>query len=226
MIKSIFRIWKKYDLLNGTLENIKEMFQLIYKNYTLAMSALIENLEEQKDKIYANDKKINALEKDVRLKILEHLTLNPKQDLSYSLIMITVVKDLERIGDYLKNVIELAVENPEKLTMNPYTSNLAGIKDDLGKRLKEADSVFIKSNEKKAKEIYDFSREVTTKTDAIILHILNDQEQDVKDAVLTALLSRYLKRISAHLANIMTSIFNPFHQMGYDHKSGFEDELS
>jgi phosphate transport system protein len=219
MIKSIFNIWKKHDLLNNALDNIKEMFRLIYINYTLAMTALIEDLDQQKAMIYSNDKKINELEKDVRRKILEHLTLNPKQDLSYSLIMITVVKDLERIGDYLKNVIELAVENPEKLTINPYTSDLVRIKDMLGKKLEEAESVFISSDEKRAKEIYDFSRKVSTKTDAIILHILNDERQEVKDAVLTALLTRYLKRISSHLANIMTSILNPFHLMGYDHKS-------
>lgn len=219
MIKSIFNIWKKHDLLNNALDNIKEMFRLIYINYALAMTALIEDLDQQKAMIYSNDKKINELEKDVRRKILEHLTLNPKQDLSYSLIMITVVKDLERIGDYLKNVIELAVENPDKLTINPYTSDLVRIKDMLGKKLEEAESVFISSDEKRAKEIYDFSREVSTKTDAIILHILNDEGQEVKDAVLTALLTRYLKRISSHLANIMTSILNPFHLMGYDHKS-------
>ena len=225
MIKSILNIWKKYNLLNEALEDIKKMFQLIYKNYTLAMSALIENLDQQKNIIYANDKTINKLEKNVRRKILEHLTLNPKQDLSYSLIMITVVKDLERIGDYLKNVIELAIENPSNLAMNPYTRDLVRIKDELGKRLEKAESVFINSNEKKAKEIYDFSRKIITRTDAIILHILNDQGQDVKEAVLTALLTRYLKRISSHLANIMTSIINPFHLMGYDHKSGYKDEL-
>ena len=225
MIKSIFNIWKKHALLNEALDDIKKMFQLINKNYKLAMSALIENLDQQKNKIYANDKIINELEKGVRRKILKHLTLDPKQDLSYSLIMITVVKDLERIGDYLKNVIELAIENPAKLAMNPYTSDLVRIKDELGKKLVKAESAFINSNEKKAREIYNFSRRVTTRTDAIILHILNDQGQKVKDAVLTALLTRYLKRISSHLANIMTSIINPFHLMGYDHKSEFKDEL-
>lgn len=218
MIKSIFNIWKKHDILNKTLDDIREMFRLIYKNYSLAMTALIEDLDQQKATIYSNDKKINQLEKDVRRKILEHLTINPKQDLSYSLIMITVVKDLERIGDYLKNVIELAVENPEKLAINPYTADLVRIKDLLGKKLEQAESVFVDSDEKRAQEIYDFSRDVSTKTDAIILHILNDSGQDVKDAVLTALLTRYLKRISSHLANIMTSILNPFHLMGYNHK--------
>lgn len=223
MFKSIFSIWKKYTLFNQTLENIKEMFHLIHTNYALAMSALIEDYDRRKSDIYANDRKINELEKDVRRKILEHLKLNPKQDLSYSLIMISVVKDLERMGDYLKNVIELAEQNPERLIDHPYMSDLIRIKDELGLKLGEAESVFVNSDEKKAKDIYRFSRDVTSKTDAIIVHILNDKDLDVKDAVMTALLTRYLKRISSHLANIMTSIINPFHLMGYDHTSEFEE---
>jgi len=35
------------------------------------------------------------------------------------------------------------------------------------------------------------------------------------DAIATALYTRYLKRISAHLINIATSIFNPFERIGF-----------
>lgn len=40
-----------------------------------------------------------------------------------------------------------------------------------------------------------------------------------REAIVYALFARYLKRIAAHLANILTTVINPFHLVGY----GFED---
>jgi phosphate uptake regulator len=53
----------------------------------------------------------------------------------------------------------------------------------------------------------------------MIIHILEDSEIQTREAVVYALFCRYLKRIAAHLANIFTTISNPFHLVGY----GVED---
>ena len=38
------------------------------------------------------------------------------------------------------------------------------------------------------------------------------------DAATVALFARYLKRIAAHSRNVMTSLVNPFHRIGYREK--------
>jgi hypothetical protein len=38
------------------------------------------------------------------------------------------------------------------------------------------------------------------------------------DAAALALYTRYLKRISAHLKNVLSSVVNPFHRIGYKEK--------
>ena len=42
-----------------------------------------------------------------------------------------------------------------------------------------------------------------------------DPQLSPSDAVATALYTRYLKRIGAHLMNIATSIVNPFERIGF-----------
>jgi len=76
-----------------------------------------------------------------------------------------------------------------------------------------------------AKEYYKYYRDVTEKTDGLIIHIMDSKDLSVRDAVVYALFSRYLKRISAHLANILTTVINPFHEVGYGYNEYKDEEI-
>lgn len=219
MFRKIFAIWKREGLLNQALASTERMFTLASENYDTATEELIENLDVKRANIYMTDQKINECEKEVRRKVLEHLTLNPKQDLSSSLILITVVKDLERIGDYVKNIVELAYHYPSKMEKNKYTTELIEISNRMSGVLKDSLRVFMEADVEEAKKYYTFHREVTKKTDAMTEKLLEEKKIKTREAVVYALFARYLKRIAAHLANILTTVINPFHLVGY----GFEN---
>ena len=219
MFRKIFAIWKSDSLLNQALERTEKMFKLAAENFDISTTELIENLDTKRANIYMTDQKINECEKDVRRKVLEHLTINPKQDLSSSLILISVVKDLERIGDYEKNIVELAYHYPKKLEKNGYTNELIEISEKMSVILKDSLRVFMEADVKKAKNYYLFHRDVTQKTDSMTEKLLEENRLNIREAVVYALFARYLKRIAAHLANILTSVINPFHLVGY----GFEN---
>lgn len=223
MFKNIFAIWTREGLLNQSLKYTESMFKLASKNFDIATEELIENLDVKRANIYLTDQKINDCEKEVRRKVLEHLTINPQQDVSYSLILITVVKDLERIGDYVKNIVELAYHYPKKMTMDDYSSELIEINKKMSSILKDSKNVFMQADVQKSKDYYKFYREVVKKTDAIIEKLLEEKKIKTREAVVYALFARYLKRIASHLANILTTVINPFHLVGYGFES-FKDE--
>jgi phosphate uptake regulator len=201
--------------MKKALECTEQMFILASKNFEIATEELIENLDIKRAKIYSTDQKINEYEQDVRRKVFEHLAINPKQDLNASLILITVVKDLERIGDFVKNIIELSHHYPKKLPDSEYTKVLIEIRNRMNHILKDSLNVFKEGDVEKAKEYYAFYREVSEKVDSMIIHLLEDDSLKVREAIVYALFARYLKRISAHLGNIITTIINPFHLVGY-----------
>lgn len=147
------------------------------------------------------------------------MSINPKQDLTSSLILITVVKDLERIGDYIKNIFELSYHYSRPLPKNTYSEVLIDLTAQMSSVLKDSLRVFRSADTETAKNYYIFYRKVTKKTDHLIEALLEDKEISIREAVVYALFSRFIKRIAAHLANVLTTVINPFHQVGY----GFED---
>jgi hypothetical protein len=52
------------------------------------------------------------------------------------------------------------------------------------------------------------------------MDIVSERASDLSgpDAATVSLYARYLKRIAAHSRNVMTSIVNPFHRIGYREK--------
>lgn len=224
MFESIFKVWKKEGLLKQALDRTEKMFQLVSENFDIASNQLIGKLNAKQD-IYETDKQINEHEKEVRRKVLEHLSINPKQDLTSSLILITVVKDLERIGDYIKNIFELSYHYSKPLPANTYSEVLIGLKSQMSEVLKDSLRVFKSADKEKAKEYYKFYRKVTEKTDHLIEALLEEKEIRVREAVVYALFARYLKRIAAHLANVLTTVINPFHQVGYGFETYKEEEI-
>ena len=109
MFKNLLNFWKGKDFLSRVLDEFKEMLNGTQDMFNSVCKKLIHNEEviALEDKIYDVDKKINDLEKDIRKKIVGHLSLQPSVDVSACLLLMSVVKDAERLGDYCKNLFEV-----------------------------------------------------------------------------------------------------------------------
>ena len=72
-------------------------------------------------------------------------------------------------------------------------------------------------NEENALEIYLETREIGKLCDDSMKAIILDEQSNLKtpSAVVFALNFRYLKRINAHLRNIVSSVINPYDRIGY-----------
>jgi phosphate uptake regulator len=69
----------------------------------------------------------------------------------------------------------------------------------------------------KAKEVMSEHWWIAKRSDDIMDHLVSngDEALTASEAVSTALYTRYLKRISAHLMNIASSVVNPFDRIGF-----------
>ncbi|MCH8936264.1 MAG: PhoU domain-containing protein, partial [Gemmatimonadetes bacterium] len=62
---------------------------------------------EERTQIYKQDVKVNKLERKIRKQVIAHLSIaGNSADVPYSLLLMSLVKDVERIGDYAKNLAE------------------------------------------------------------------------------------------------------------------------
>ncbi|MCF7909924.1 MAG: hypothetical protein K9L58_05370, partial [Candidatus Omnitrophica bacterium] len=158
MFKNLLQFWRGKDFLNQVLDEFKNMLDDTHRMFDSVCRRLINNEKEGelKDNIYSLDKKVNNLEKDIRKRIIEHLAIQPSVDLPTSLLLMSVVKDAERLGDYAKNLFEVTNVLNGPLDKESYLSFFGGVGQDLEKLFDITEEAFIESDEKKAAQAWSY----------------------------------------------------------------------
>jgi len=202
------------ECFNATADMLREDFVMFEESTrTLRHS----DSDELQFDIYKADKKINKYEREVRRKVLAHLTVSRPTDVGPGLVLISVVGNVERIGDYTKNITELATAHPNRLHGFKFEDELAEVELKLTDRFKKVTEAFASSNEELARQIMEGHRDIASWCDTTVNEIIIGPTEGLHTghAVVLALYIRFLKRIWAHLTNISSSIVNPFPRIGY-----------
>tara|TARA_Y100000768_G_scaffold126774_1_gene94061 strand:- start:951 stop:1616 length:666 start_codon:yes stop_codon:yes gene_type:complete len=219
MLKEFFNLLKSDSLYEQALVESYEMLDIDLSMFTESVRSLRESDSADINiDIYDMDKKINSFERDVRRKIMTHLTVNPQQDLSSGLVLVSVVIDIERIGDYTKNIYDLALNHPSKLVGGNYEESLLEVEESTRKFFIDSVKSFKEQDIDLARRLMeDYKTEISSKCEEITKSIVSGKSSDISssDAAAVALYARYLKRISAHCRNLISSIVNPFERIGY-----------
>ena len=219
MFKQIFEIFKSDSLYEQALSECHEMLDIDLQMFKASIKSLRESdIAEINIDIYAMDKKINEFERDVRRKVMTHLAVGGKEDLGSGLVLVSVVIDIERIGDYTKNIYDLAVNHPKKLNGGSIEDRLKEIETISYDLFEESIDAFKNQNIEKARDLMGHYKEnISSQCDSITNDIILGRIDDLNSSNSTAvgLYARYLKRVSAHSRNLISSIVNPFERIGY-----------
>ena len=216
MLAELLKAWRRRDLLRRILDEFIQMLDISRGMFEATCEVLEgkKKLDQVKITIYQHDQEINKLEQTIRTQLLEHLTLRPSVDTSACLVLMSVVKDAERLGDYCKNLIEVAEMYRRKLTEGRYVIPLLEIKRSIDQMFAGVTLAFAQSDEIAAHSINSASGTITQKSDLLLEQLIRDNLPTDK-AVAYTLLTRYFKRISAHLSNIATSVVVPLPRLDY-----------
>ena len=219
MFKQIFEIFKSDSLYEQALGECHKMLDIDLSMFKASIDSLrkSDSAEIEID-IYEMDKKINEFERDVRRKVMTHLAIGDKEDIGSGLVLVSVVIDIERIGDYTKNIYDLAVNHPNKLSGGNVEDRLAEIEKISYKLFKESIHAFKNQNIEKASGLMgDYKDNISKQSDSITNDIIQGKIGDLNIGTASAvgLYSRYLKRIAPHSRNLISSVVNPFERIGY-----------
>lgn len=200
---------KVYEEFSDMLTNSKDMFDMVCKKLMQGMVDL-----ELKDRIYALDKGVNKLERDIRKHIIEHLSVQPAQDVPFCLILMSVVKDAERLGDYAKNLFQVTEILHKPIDNKIYDHYFDKLDEKISDLFDKTKTAFIESDEKLATELTSLERHIVKKCDQIIIN-LSKSSLTTNEAVCLTLIARYFKRTAAHLTNIGTSVVLPISKLDF-----------
>ena len=219
MFKQIFEIFKSDSLYEQALIECHEMLDIDLTMFTESIKSLRKSdSTEIKIDIFAMDKKINEFERDVRRKVMTHLAIGGKEDIGSGLILVSVVIDIERIGDYTKNIYDLAINHPKKLHGGSLESRIDQIEKTVFNLFEESIYAFKNQDIEQARLLMgQYKKDISNQADEITNEIVMGEisDLDIGSASAIGLYSRYLKRIAAHSRNIISSVVNPFERIGY-----------
>ena len=221
MFEFLREMFSSDNLLQQAFDASSEMIRDDYAMFKESVNSLRRSdSSELKFDIYAADKKINKYEREVRRMVLTQLAIAQPADVSPGLILISVVSDVERIGDYTKNIYELATAHPKRLDAKQYEERLQEVEQTITKKFKQVNEAYAKSDEELAIHLMAEHKDISHWCDLVNNELIISPPTDIAvgDAVTLALYVRFMKRISSHLTNIVSSVVNPFPRIGYRSK--------
>ena len=225
MWKPLFSVFYKDSLLDKAYRDSYKMFKLTQKMFLESKKSFRQKgLKDIKIDIYDADAKVNKFERKVRKKVFRHLAERGGDEIYSSLLLISVIIDIERIGDYTKNVLELAKNYRGKLKCDSYEEDTkkveSAVEDSFVRVLKQ----FEFSEKTDAEKLLSEYHWINKLCDQRAADLITEADKTISscDAVALALYIQYLKRINSHLRNIATSVINPFDKIGFT--PGLRDE--
>jgi len=220
-MKELLAIFKKDNLIDLAFQRTYEMMDITQNMFLEVKRSLREEDTNRLTKdIYDQDIAVNKFEREVRRKVLSHLAVSGTQDLYSGLTLVSIIIDIERVGDYTKNIIEIAQNHPAKLAGGIYDEDLVRVEDAVEDVFSRIRNAFEKADETEARKICEDYEWVTKLCDQHAIDYLNDRDKTIStsDAVALSLYFRYLKRIYSHLRNVASSVINPFDKIGFYNK--------
>ncbi len=221
MYKKFLELFGKENLLDQAIEMTIKMLETDREMFIASMESLRAHDDSRLPfDIYEKDKEINRFEREVRRNVMTHLTVAGTSNIVPGLVLVSIVIDVERIGDYTKNIVELATAHPKKLNGGIFENDLVEIEKVVVERFDKIGVVIRDMDFTLAKGLMSDHRNVSRLVDKIHLEIISEKDKSLTpaSAVTLALYFRYLKRVAAHITNIASSIVNPFPRIGFKDK--------
>ena len=207
MFRGIFGGSQRSPLIEAAFDDISSMLRHSSRMLDLALAALLDNQPLERD-LDEMDDPVDESERMVRRSVLEHLSFNPQQDLVASLVLVSMVQDAERIGDFARGIGEI-VPLARSPRSGAFADRLRGIAQELRPLFEETEDGFRNDDPERARAVMEKASALKAELQEFTADVAaSDLTADM--AVVYASAARILRRIGAHLSNIASSVAQPY----------------
>ena len=192
-----------------------EMLDRDRREVDLAMSVLLGDLAPKaaNKELRSTDRKVNEAEREIRRALVVHASVFGSIEIPSVLMYMSIVKDIERVGDYAKNLIDLALDGVT-LEHAPDLPAWTALATEVSTFIAHSTEAFAERDQDRARSLLaqgnglleDFNRRVSA--------LVKGADHD-PNPVARALALRYLKRVVAHLLNVLSSVVMPLDRLDY-----------
>ena len=220
VFKDLVTIWNSEDSLSQAWTSSNEMLHLSHEMFTDSVNALRSGEKNKVIKsIKLRDEEINQYHRNIRKKVVTYYSVSKDvTNINSGLVLINMVVDIERVGDYTKNILDLAKYYPKKLRSEKISEDLRIIEQAVIERFQNTVKAVEEMDEIAAKElIKSYRSDLGKLSDNLVASSISGDLKIGEEHMASSMVlyARYLKRIGAHLKNITSVVINPFESIGY-----------
>jgi phosphate uptake regulator len=224
--KHLYEALKAKDAISEMISQFVEMLEI--GRWMFAKScAVVEKrvpASEVREELFERDRLINKLERTIREQIVVHLVTGHEGDIGMCLVLMSIVKDAERIGDYCKNVFLVGTQFKGRYQRAEYAVPLRTLETQIADLFPRVQEAFSQTKETEARLVAEDSSVLRKQCDLLMQQLLTPGGSATPDeAAALVIRARFLKRISAHLGNIATSVGNPVPMLDYRGKKPLDE---
>ncbi len=194
---------------------VQKMIEYDRYQFDLAMSALLGKVvaADVNDDLRSTDQKVNGLEREIRRELAVHASVSGGIHTPAVLVYMSVVKDIERIGDYAKNLLDLALDDAT-FTDVPDAEEWERLATEISAYIADAGDTFQARDADRARRLLTRGSDLLDIFDDRVTQLVRGDDAGAQ-AVARALAHRYLKRVIAHLMNLLSAVIMPLHSIDY-----------
>lgn len=203
------------DRLEGIETRAQTMLELDRFEFDLAMSALLgrTRAEDVNQQLRDADRKVNRLEREIRRELVVHASVFGGIQSPAVLVYMSVVKDIERVGDYAKNLLDLASDGAD-LSRAPDAEEWERLSAEVSEYIQLAGGAFQSRDAERSRQLRARGDDLLDLFDERVSELIRADDPGGQ-AVPRALAHRYLKRVVAHLMNLLSAVVVPLDRLDF-----------
>ena len=161
------------------------------------------------------DVKVNKLQRKIRKRVVMHLSVSRNApDLPYCLVLMSLVKDVERIGDYAKDLSFIHEFAPPVFAEHEIVRELRLIRAGVEEMMLSLKPVLESTDNTQAIRLIRNGRGLIDRGDEV-LRALAKQPFDAPTHTALVLGTQYYRRLCGHALNLLSSVVVPLHKLDY-----------
>jgi phosphate uptake regulator len=212
----MFSFFRDADQLENIEHQLTDMLQSCQETFRLATEAVFgeADITANGEALRSLDKEINRTERAIRRELLVHGTVRGAEvDQGLMLTYMSLAKDIERIGDKCKDILELA-EMGADLSTGSDAAELQEHRQHVAGLITDTLEAFANEDADRVHELIQGIKDQDARYDEHVTRfVMSDMPS--REAAPRALFYRYIKRLSAHLANILSSVVMPVDRLDF-----------